>query len=265
MTLYSAARENVGLDAELTRLEAQAALGWRAEQRRLRQLPVARRPAILELGCGPGFVTARLAETFPGCSITALDCDPELLGLARARTPGARFVQADAAATGLPDAAFDLVLSRYLFQHLHDPGPVAAEAMRVLRPGGTHAIVDVDDGLWGLAEPAFPRMQAIHAKASALQQTDGRQRNVGRRLWSILNAAGCDPIDVDVFCYGSDWLGLAPFLPQLDPARLLPFVVDGRLPMGDYIAAQAMTDAFAAEPAAQVLMLGFIGSGRRPR
>jgi ubiquinone/menaquinone biosynthesis C-methylase UbiE len=265
--LYRARNENADLSAELARLEAQAALSWTAESRRLAGLGLPPRPAIVELGCGPGFVTTRLHELFPGCAIVAVDDDQEMLVLARERCEGLgaiEFVAADAARTGLPDASFDLVFSRYLFQHLSDPAPVASEALRLLRPGGLHVILDIDDELWGIAEPSFPQLQAIHAKASTLQESAGRRRQTGRRLWSILQDAGCVELDVDVFCYGSDWLGVKPFLPQLDPARLLPFVRDGRLPMTDYIAAQFMFETFVANPEARVLLVGFIGWGRRP-
>ena len=159
---------------------------------------------------------------------------------------------------------FDLVLSRYLFQHLARPDLVAAEALRVLRAGGVHAVIDIDDELWGLAEPRFPALQAIHAKASASQTEAGRNRRIGRSLHSILDGAGYADAALDVFCYGSDWLGLEPFGAQIDPARLLPLLRDGSLSMSDYLAAQAMTDAFTATPGARVLLLGFIGSGRRP-
>lgn len=265
--LYDAASENVGFDAELARLEAQVALSWHAELRRLRGLGITDRPRIVELGCGPGQVTRRLHAAFPGCTIAAVDCDERLLAHARSNLAGLAgidLIAADAAATGLPAASYDLIVSRYLFQHLADAAPVAREALRLLRPGGVHAIIDIDDGLWGTVTPAYPRLAEIHARSAALQEATGRDRHVGRHLWRILTDSGHASVDVDLFCYSSDALGLDVFAPQLDPARLLPLVAKGQIPMSDLIAAQVMTDAFMKAPNAQVLLVGFIGSGRRP-
>lgn len=265
--LYDPRTENAGLEAELGRLAAQAQLGWEAERRRFTGLAIARDAALLELGCGPGFATERLRELVPAGTITGLDNDREMLDHARRRLaadPQIEFIHGDAAATGLPDACFDVVVSRYLFQHLADPMPVAREALRLLRPGGLHIVVDVDDGMWGAAEPAFAKMQEIHTRAAAAQGAAGRNRLVGRRLWSILTQAGYAGVDTDVFCYHSDQLGLDAFMPQLDPARLLPLVDGGGLSMNDFLAAHYLVREFRTAPGAHVILLGFIGSGRKP-
>jgi ubiquinone/menaquinone biosynthesis C-methylase UbiE len=266
--LYDANAENVGLAAELDRLQAQARLSWRAECRRLAQLQIPSDASLLELGCGPGFVTELLHELLPNGTITALDHDAALLDQARTRIGANKaitFVRAEAAATGLPGASFDVVLSRYLFQHLSDPMPVAQEALRVLRPGGLHVIVDIDDGLWGVAEPSFPKLRAIHAQAAALQTVKGRDRHVGRHIWPILRRAGYVDLDLDVFCYHSCELGLDAFHPQLDPARLLPHLGDAGISMSSFVTAHALYNEFLAAPDAEVILLGFIGAGRRPR
>jgi ubiquinone/menaquinone biosynthesis C-methylase UbiE len=192
-SLYDAFAENAGIAAELARLETQVVLSWEAEARRLAALPLPAAPRILELGAGPGFVTERLAALFPAARITALDIDARLLAIAAERigaAPAIEFVQADALATGLPDGRFDLVLSRYLLQHLSPPQPMLREALRLLRPGGLHAIIEIDDGMWGMAEPAFPQLTAIYARAAALQLQAGRDRFAARHLWPLLQETG---------------------------------------------------------------------------
>ncbi|MFD8384397.1 class I SAM-dependent methyltransferase [Streptomyces sp. NPDC059679] len=53
------------------------------------------RPLIVDLGCGPGSLTARLAERMPAAEIVAVDRDPLLLALARTRhAAAARYVEA---------------------------------------------------------------------------------------------------------------------------------------------------------------------------
>jgi ubiquinone/menaquinone biosynthesis C-methylase UbiE len=264
--LYDAFSENSRFTAELTRLEAQAALSWEAEAQRLAALPLPAAPRILELGAGPGFVTERLATLFPRAEITALDCDERLLELARARLEGrpVTYVLADAAQTGLPDNSVDLVVSRYLLQHLEPPQPMLREALRLLRPGGLHVVIEVDDGLWGMAEPSFPALARIYAKAAALQQAAGRDRLAARHLHPLLQETGYTDVTLDAFCYSSDTLGLEPFLPQLDPSRLLPLVVDGKLPLTDLILVRVCLEQFKATPGARVILLGFVAVGRKP-
>src|SRR6267378_1751438 len=173
---YRAADQMRGLASELDRLRAQVLLSWPREARLLGWLGLRDGMRVLELGCGPGFVTEQLLALVPHAHVTALDRDAELLGRARQALAGdARvgFVQASAGATGLADACFDFVLARYLFQHLPDPEAVAREALRVLRPGGRLAVVDLDAALWGIVDPAFPEVQPIYAKTGRAQAARG--------------------------------------------------------------------------------------------
>ncbi len=113
----------------------------------LRAAPGARR--ILDLGCGFGKSTRPFYERAPDAAIEAIDLAAPCLKLA-ARTAAeadarnVRFRQADAAATGCPDASFDLVTSTMLLHEM--PPPVVertlAEAARVLKPGGKMVHLD---------------------------------------------------------------------------------------------------------------------------
>ena len=64
----------------------------------------------LDLGCGPGGLTAALSARVPAGSVVGLDYDEVFVALAAERAAAnVRFIRSDAYATGLPDAAFDLV------------------------------------------------------------------------------------------------------------------------------------------------------------
>ncbi len=68
-------------------------------------------------------------------------------GAARDGVSNVAFVEGDAAAMPFDDGSFDVAVSRFAFHHLPDPGAVAAEMRRVVRPGGRVAITDmVDEG-----------------------------------------------------------------------------------------------------------------------
>ncbi|MCL7940835.1 methyltransferase domain-containing protein [Halomonas sp. ATCH28] len=93
---------------------------------------------VLDLGCGPGEMTAHLAGHFGGgCTVIGLDLAPGMLEVAR-RTHGdtARWLCGDAAALPLGDASQDLVVSNLAVQWCPDLDAVMAELRRVLRPGG---------------------------------------------------------------------------------------------------------------------------------
>jgi ubiquinone/menaquinone biosynthesis C-methylase UbiE len=95
---------------------------------------------VLDLGCGDGRLTGELAAA--GADVRG--ADPSTVALERAREayPEIRF---DAVGPGgaLPyeDAEFDAVACIHVLQHVQDTQGVMSEARRVLRPGGTLAIV----------------------------------------------------------------------------------------------------------------------------
>jgi SAM-dependent methyltransferase len=61
-------------------------------------------PRIVDLGCGPGSLTGRLARTFPAAEVVGVDVDPLLLGLAASTGGGGRVVSADLTDPAWPDA-----------------------------------------------------------------------------------------------------------------------------------------------------------------
>ena len=93
---------------------------------------------VVELGCGTAYFSAWLARR--GARPVGVDVTPAQLETARRcmRETGLEFplVEADAAATGLPDACLDLALSEYGASIWVDPYRWIPEAARLLRPGG---------------------------------------------------------------------------------------------------------------------------------
>ncbi len=263
---YRIEQENRDVAGELERLRRQATLSWQQEARLLRWIGLADGMCLLELGCGPGYVTEQLAADWPGLSITALDHAADLLAQAVERLGSSRvtWVQDSAESTSLAPAQFDFVLARYLFQHLPDPAAVAREAYRLLRPGGCLAVIDIDDGFWGAAQPSYPQLPAIYAKAGVAQAERGGDRFIGRKLYRLLQSAGFQAVELEAFVYHSDALGMEPFLPQLSPDRLLVAVRSGAISPREFALAQALFHHFLAAPDAFVLMAGLLAHGHKP-
>ena len=101
--------------------------------------------AALEIGCGAGFVSAHLAQTY-GMKVEATDADPQMLELARRKSGaagGVTFTEADAGALPFANGVFDLVVAQNVFHHVADWGKVADEVARVLKPGGMFLFSDI--------------------------------------------------------------------------------------------------------------------------
>lgn len=87
---------------------------------------------ILDLGCGDGQLTLRLAAT--GAIMTGVDASPEMVAAARAR--GINADNASAQALPYDDQAFDAVFSNAALHWVRDHDAMLAEVYRVLKPGG---------------------------------------------------------------------------------------------------------------------------------
>jgi 2-polyprenyl-3-methyl-5-hydroxy-6-metoxy-1,4-benzoquinol methylase len=94
---------------------------------------------VLDVGCGDGFLAARLAARIP--AVTAIDADAPVLARARQRFPTAavHWLHGDVLTTELP--AFDAVVSNAALHHLGDTRSALRRLSALVRPGGTLAIV----------------------------------------------------------------------------------------------------------------------------
>jgi len=86
---------------------------------------------ILDLGCGDGVLTAKLAAS--GATVIGVDASPELVAAARERGVDAEVVDGHALAF---DGEFDAVFSNAALHWMRRPAEVVAGVRRALRPGG---------------------------------------------------------------------------------------------------------------------------------
>ncbi|HBK07306.1 MAG TPA: ubiquinone biosynthesis methyltransferase UbiE [Acetobacteraceae bacterium] len=126
--------------------------------------------SVLDVACGPGFVTAGAAAR--GAVARGLDFSPAMLGVARARHPGIQFDEGDAEALPYADGAFDAVVSNFGIHHVPRPIVALCQAHRVLRPGGAIAFTiwaaPTENVAWKLVFDAIRRcgdMSASRAPA----------------------------------------------------------------------------------------------------
>jgi ubiquinone/menaquinone biosynthesis C-methylase UbiE len=106
---------------------------------------------VLELGCGPGFYSCRLADEYPQLQTTGIDLSENLLLRAKRRASRRRllnceFRKGDAHALPSGLCRVDAVVVSRLFLIVPDRAAVVREIFRVLRPGGRCFIAEPTSG-----------------------------------------------------------------------------------------------------------------------
>jgi demethylmenaquinone methyltransferase/2-methoxy-6-polyprenyl-1,4-benzoquinol methylase len=105
--------------------------------------------SVLDVATGTGLVAAALLDR--GFRVTGLDQSPEMLARARARLgQSVDLVEASAERIPFADASFDHLTFTYLLRYVDDPGATLGELARVVRPGGTVAMLEfgLPRGIW---------------------------------------------------------------------------------------------------------------------
>lgn len=165
--------------------------------------------SVLDVGCGPGTITADLAVLVAPGRVTAVEVTDTALELARTEASGRGstnidFVVADVHALGFPDDTFDVVHAHQVLQHVADPVHALQEMRRVCKPGGFVAARDSDytGFIWFPQFPALDRWMELYQRAA---RANGGEPDAGRRMLSWARAAGFTDItpSADVWCFAT--------------------------------------------------------------
>jgi malonyl-CoA O-methyltransferase len=92
--------------------------------------------ALLDVGCGTGYLTVRLREHFNHSKIIGLDFSPGMLEVARPKHEGIAWVLADGNHLPFADGSFNILVSNLTYQWAGDLSRAFTEARRVLAPNG---------------------------------------------------------------------------------------------------------------------------------
>jgi SAM-dependent methyltransferase len=101
---------------------------------------------VLDVGCGPGALTAELVARLGPEAVAAVDPSEPFVAATRARYPGVEVRQASAERLPFPDQAFDAALAQLVVHFMSDPVAGLGEMARVTRRGGVVAACVWDHG-----------------------------------------------------------------------------------------------------------------------
>ena len=152
---------------------------------------------ILDVGCGPGTITAGLARYVPDGSVTGIDSAPGVVDQAREASDArnAEFAVGDVYALDYPDDTFCVTHAHQVLQHLSDPVKALAEMRRVTKPGGLVAVRDGDYGamFWFPETEVLDDWQDLYRRVA---RANGGEPDAARRLHVWAREAGLTDVTV---------------------------------------------------------------------
>jgi SAM-dependent methyltransferase len=194
--------EQMGDESMVRNLSHQAEAIWPQEERLFDRYALSGPLRILDLGCGTGEITRRLARRYPQARVVGVDILDSNLALAQRVSADLAdridYQQGDAFALSFEPDGFDLVVCRHMSQAVPDFPQVLSEMTRVLRPGGWLHLLSEDYGMLhfppsGSFDPdVFWNRNAIAFLAGI--GCDGR---VGRHSPTLLQVAGYEDVAMD--------------------------------------------------------------------
>ncbi|MVA75673.1 methyltransferase domain-containing protein [Auraticoccus sp. F435] len=161
---------------------------------------------LLDVGAGPGTITADLVELVAPGRVTALEADEAALAHTRAgleaRGVEGDLVVGDVQALDLPDDSFDVVHAHQVLQHVADPVQALREMARVTRPGGLVAVRDSDYSAFTWWPPT-PELDDWMSLYQQIARRNGGEPDAGRRLLSWARQAGLTEVEAtsSTWCY----------------------------------------------------------------
>lgn len=168
-----------------------------ASFRILRQVSVPAGARCLEVGAGSGSVTRWLAqEVGPDGLVCSVDIDATFLR--ELNLPNVEVHEIDITKDDLPAAGFDVVYARLVLEHIPDAvGTVLGRLRDALRPGGTLIVADLDTPGPDNIHPRSDVYRAVSTTFLDIAADNGWDVNFGRRLPSLLAAAGLGDVAAD--------------------------------------------------------------------
>jgi ubiquinone/menaquinone biosynthesis C-methylase UbiE len=151
---------------------------------------------VLDVGCGPGALTAELVRRLGPDAVTAIDPSPPFVEAAAARFPRVDIRTGAAEDLPFPDATFDATLAQLVVHFMADAVQGLREMRRVTRPGGT-----VGACVWDFGESGSPLSMFWRAAREIdpnAPHESGRPGTHEGQLVELAHRAGLDAVEPGV-------------------------------------------------------------------
>ena len=147
---------------------------------------------ILEVGCGVGAQTIKLAGKSPNASFLSIDIFEESITEAREtlETSGlnnVKFLCADIFNLDIDKESFDHVFVCHVLEHLSQPEKALSILQHLIKVGGTITVIEGDHGSTYFYPDSEAAQKVIQCQVE-LQKRSGGNSNIGRELYPLLNA-----------------------------------------------------------------------------
>ncbi|KAF7551389.1 hypothetical protein G7Z17_g5043 [Cylindrodendrum hubeiense] len=166
---------------------------------------------LLDVGAGPGTISASFAKYMPDGQVTATDISDEILGRAKEHADSVgvkniQFQKANVYELPFPDSSFDIVHVHQVLCHLDAPPDAIREIVRVTKPRGVVALRESEMKMWCIF-PELPPLLQFHEIAAKTLAANGGQDKGGRQLVSWTMKAGVAREDITAsfgtWCYST--------------------------------------------------------------
>jgi SAM-dependent methyltransferase len=98
--------------------------------------------SILDLGCGPGILTALIAKNFPKSKVTGVDRCTDMVKFAQVSHPDMEWIQCESGKIPFPDQTFQVIQHSYFLIHVPELDSIFSEIHRLLAPQGLILIIE---------------------------------------------------------------------------------------------------------------------------
>jgi SAM-dependent methyltransferase len=148
---------------------------------------------VLDVGAGPGALTARLVERVGAANVRAVDPSPPFVAALRERCPGVEALEAAAESIPLSDNVVEAALAQLVVHFMTDPVAGLLEMARVTVPGGVVAasVWDVSGG----RAPMSVFLRAVRGPGGGAPEQQGQQGTREGELAEIASAAGLGAVE----------------------------------------------------------------------
>ena len=159
--------------------------------------------AAVDVGCGPGALTAGLVDVLGAAAVSAADPSAQFVEANRARHPGVDVRQAPAEALPFDDERFDVAIAQLVVHFMADPVAGLAEMRRVVRRGGVVAACVWDHA--GGRSPIAAFWDAARQLDPAVPDESAMNGARAGHLAELLGAAGLDDVHDTVITAHADY------------------------------------------------------------